>query len=256
MHLSYSFLVHVNLRLVDAMGAASGAQSEGRTRMRKLICLAAVAALALTLGAGSAAAQRSVYDYDDAAAWWASFDCAGMKRILPMNLGADGAVGGTGNDADESASAHEARVCSMTLSGLKTNELRAVQDFVMGLNNGPFLNHKAFWDDTTNAVCLTRARVAGRAGIEVTGVTPLPANIAAPATGTLIENQYCVGYDMLAGTGVKGNVDMYLNALSGRGMMTDDDDDDTADAPALPLVGVGLLGLLLAGRGAWLRRRA
>ena len=26
-------------------------------------------------------------------------------------------------------------------------------------------------------------------------------------------------------------------------------------APALPLVGVGILGLLLAGRGAWLRRR-
>jgi len=25
--------------------------------------------------------------------------------------------------------------------------------------------------------------------------------------------------------------------------------------PALPLVGVGVLGLLLAGRGAWLRRR-
>ena len=26
--------------------------------------------------------------------------------------------------------------------------------------------------------------------------------------------------------------------------------------PALPLVGLGILGLLLAGRGAWLRRRA
>lgn len=25
--------------------------------------------------------------------------------------------------------------------------------------------------------------------------------------------------------------------------------------PALPLVGIGVLGLLLAGRGAWLRRR-
>ena len=34
----------------------------------------------------------------------------------------------------------------------------------------------------------------------------------------------------------------------------DDDDDDDTDAPALPLVGIGILGLLLAVRGAWLRR--
>ena len=39
-------------------------------------------------------------------------------------------------------------------------------------------------------------------------------------------------------------------AISGRGgMMTDE------ETPALPLAGVGILGLLLAGRGAWLRRR-
>ena len=35
----------------------------------------------------------------------------------------------------------------------------------------------------------------------------------------------------------------------------DDPDEDDTEAPALPLVGLGFLGAMLAGRGAWLRRR-
>lgn len=35
----------------------------------------------------------------------------------------------------------------------------------------------------------------------------------------------------------------------------DDEEDEEEEAPALPLVGLGFLGAMLAGRGAWLRRR-
>ena len=224
--------------------------------MGRTVVVAIMALVGIGMLTGSASAQMTVYSYDDAAAWWASFDCDGMKKILPMASG-------------ETATAHETRACSPTLSGLKTPELRAIQDFVTGLQNGPFLNHKAFWNNvettgspaaTDNSSCLNRARVAGQTGIAVNGVTPaVAASIEAPTDGSIAETRYCVPYDGtggLAATGVKDQVDMYLNALSGRTMMPTDEEDETDDAPALPLVGVGLLGLLLAGRGAWLRRRS
>ena len=57
-------------------------------------------------------------------------------------------------------------------------------------------------------------------------------------------------YDDLGAT-VKGIVDDAGDALSGTdsGMMP-------TPTPAVPLVGIGIPGLLLAGRGAWLRRRS
>ena len=215
--------------------------------MGRTVVTAVMLLVGIGVFASSASAQMSVYPYDDAAAWWASFDCDGMKRIIPQATG-------------ETTAAHQARACSSTLAGLKTPERRAIEDFVTALNNGPFLNHKAFWNDTTNASCLNRARVAGRTGLAVNGITVLTSGAdAEPGAGTLDALLYCVAYDGATGLRPteKALVDHYLTVLSGRAMMTDDEEgDDEDEAPALPLVGVGILGLLLAGRGAWLRRRA
>ncbi len=49
------------------------------------------------------------------------------------------------------------------------------------------------------------------------------------------------------------NIQASAMALRGGGMMTTDEGEE--EARALPLVGIGLLGLLPAGRGARRRRR-
>ena len=244
MHLIYSAPVHVNLRLVDAMGAASGTQSEGRTRMRKLICLAAVAALALTLGAGSASAQTVVYDYDDHNMWWDAHDCDAMKRLLPIMTGG-------ARNSDETTAEHTARVC-VGSDKLMPEDTIIIRTFIQATPNGPFKDNKAWWDHADQTAAFRQA-LAGRTAIQdASGLYAAPTALTtSPAT------DYDDTYDNLRSR-AKTVVDKVGMYLSGRGMMmTDgDDDDDTDEAPALPLVGVGILGLLLAGRGAWLRRRA
>ena len=176
------------------------------------------------LFAGPAAAQVTFYEYDNAAAWWEYFDCDEMKVIIPRA-------------PDESAGDHEDRACSPTLRGLKRPEMRAIEDFVDSLANGPFRSNEAFWDG--NADCLVRVRIVGEAGLVVPEVTMTDADITASDRADAL---YCENYDDLESR-ERGDVNEIANALGGE------------DAPALPLVGVGLLGLLLAGRGAWLRRR-
>jgi hypothetical protein len=191
----------------------------------------------LGLFAGSAAAQVTFYEYDDAAAWWAYFDCDAMKMIIPAA-------------EDETSAKHEERACSPTLAGLERPERRAIEDFIDSLENGPLKNAEAFWDHATNATCINRARIVGKTGLEVAEVTlETAADAQAPASGSREEVLYCVAYDDL-GSGDMTMVNMIAMALSGV-----DTTDEDEEAPALPLVGVGLLGLLLAGRGAWLRRR-
>ena len=131
---------------------------------------------------------------------------------------------------------------------------------------GPYEGSKDWWNandedgtGTANTACLHRQQLVGIIPIDGDGATDgvQPASAADDDVDAVL---YCRPYD---GTGGLRPAEMEVvngvaMAISGRGgMMTDGDDDDgMEDAPALPLVGIGLLGLLLAGRGAWLRRRA
>ena len=199
----------------------------------------------LGLFAGSASAQgMTVYDFDDAAGWWAYFDCAAMRVILGS--------GGDGTNAIVNAS--ESSACKPTLDGLSRANQRIVEDFIApavattnaddNVSPARFSTTEDWWDmvgDETEG-CEARQRLAG--------VLPIASTDDSDDADSQL---YCRDYDDLrpAEMEVVNGVGM---AISGRmGMMTDDDEEE---APALPLVGIGILGLLLAGRGAWLRRRS
>ena len=215
--------------------------------MRRLAILVGLTALALMLP-GAAAAQTSVYDYDMYLEWWDSFNCDEMKVILPQKTGASPA---------ESATAHTARVC-VGSDKLNLDDRVILRNFIEGTMHDNYETHKMWWDAnagaTAGTTCGIQQALAGRlalAGVDGTAAT-VDVNTNGSTAGT--DGDYCGSYDRLRANAM-ARVMKSGDALSGRAAMDDDDDDDTDEAPALPLVGVGLLGLLLAGRGAWLRRR-
>ena len=213
--------------------------------MGRTVATAIMVLVGLGMFAGSASAQgTTVYQFTDADAWWESFDCDAMRIIL-----------GTGGDAANAVTKEtEANACKMTLDGLTTQQARDIEDFIdpatdAGADDdnviGMFSSTEAWWDavgDETNGCAIRQALVA-----------QLP--IGTVGTGASTDGDkalFCRDYDDLRGDD-QDMVDMVGMYLSGMGMPTTEDEEE---APALPLVGVGFLGLLLAGRGAWLRRRA
>ncbi len=195
--------------------------------------------------AGSAAAQGTTfYDFDDAEAWWNYFDCDAMRVILGTGGAADAAV--------EKAS--ESSACKM-FSGLTRAERRIIEDFVDGTMTGPFENTKMWWNANgqtgDGADCVHRQQFVGVLPLDATDADGF---LAQTEDSNGADNQlYCRAFDGTGGLR-PAELDMVNEvgmAISGRGgMMTDEE-----EAPALPLAGLGILGLLLAGRGAWLRRR-
>ena len=208
---------------------------------------AVVAGILALLGSGvfvgSAAAQGTLlYDFGDVEAWWNAHDCNAKRALL----------GSGGDGANEIDMATESSACKM-FDGLTRTQRRLIEDFIEpatheatggNANNdvGPFASTRLWWNGI--AECLVNQKLGG----------------ALPLSNTFVESTdpvamlFCREYDGAGGLRAteKEIVDRIAMALSGRsGMMTTEE-----EAPALPLAGAGILGLLLAGRGAWLRRRA
>ncbi len=211
----------------------------GRTAATALMVL-----VGLGVFAGSAAAQGTTfYEFTDAEAWWEYFDCDEMRVIL--------GTGGDGTNAIVRAS--EAIACKPMLDGLTRANQRIIENFIEPVDttsatndnvSSMFSSTKLWWNavgDETSG-CEIRQKLAG--------VLPIAATDAATGAEPML---FCADYD--GATGLRSTqqaiVADFGMALSGRtGMATDEE-----EAPALPLAGLGILGLLLAGRGAWLRRR-
>ena len=184
--------------------------------------------------AGTATAQTTVYTYDDRAGWWDHLSCDQKQDLMAQD---------TANNEDDDD--FEDRVCLMydELDGADEED---VDDIHIGSDTatGRHASNEEWWDDGLDTDCAAKLNVVGmtEGTAYVTGNTP-----KAPAP----VDDYCsIDYDDLHPRDL-AYVDAAGNALSGQSGMTTTDEEE---APAIPLVGIGILGLLLAGRGAWLRR--
>ncbi len=205
--------------------------------MGRTMATAIMVLVGLGMFAGSAAAQTMVYDYDNGEAWWNAYLCPEMMILLPPYIDGNGPADGT---AVETAAMHKARVCAM-YNRLPTRDKLVIESFIGSTDTKAHANHEAWWDaqeDVDKQILGGALRIAIDGQNDSFGYGAQTETAAQSGFATAFNP----AYDDLGG-GVKPIVNTAGNALS----MT--------NAPALPLVGLGLLGFLLAGRGAWLRRR-
>ena len=197
---------------------------------RTTALLIAITAGAVLLGSAErAAAQRTVYDYDDYRAWWDSFNCDEMKTLLIAKK-------------SESTAGHEKRVCGMS-DNLAPADLLILQTFIAATMATGHADHKTWW--SANSVA-NRQALAGR--VAISGENQ---SYKEPSEDSN-EGDYSEEYDRLRPEPM-ARVVKSADALSGQSAMKTTDDEE--EAPALPLAGIAILGMLLAGRGWWLRRR-
>ena len=198
------------------------------------VSVVAIVALVGVLGFG-AQAQAQGNDLTDVAGWWSTLNCKYMIGAA-FHSGADtAAVFTAGTDGD---SPSEQKWCRMNFSDLTLADRADLHTAVTttttntdGITRKPtdeLISAKGWWDDLT-----ADGQDAAIGGLESQDASDeLSAQRAFTALTVAQNTRVMNAYSGLLGSGTTPR-----------------------PTPALPLVGLGLLGLLLAGRGAYLRRR-
>ena len=208
----------------------------GRTAATAIMVL-----VGLGVFAGSAQAQNAAIVLDNVEGWWDHLGCEEMINSVNAVSGLDaGDPGGHAVfDGDETFS---------TTANNSTREWCGMFD-ELGANQQRALNAAAKQSRTEGGITTKMSdRVFDLSGwwdgMDVEGRQIAIGAVVADISATPSESVWAELPRSLSDRAE----DAYMYLMSGA-MPTD-------EAPALPLAGLGILGLLLAGRGAWLRRRS
>ena len=208
------------------------------------VSVVAIVALVGVLGF-SAQAQAQGNDLTDVAGWWATLNCkysvgaarhSGAEEAVDGNTFAGGGfTAGTDRDTPD-----EIQWCHPTFEGLELADRAALNTAVTTTTTNAdgitrkasveLISAKGWWNDLT---------LAG----QDSAVGGVDSQTAAQSAKKDFDDDLSVAQN-------KRVVDAYMGLLKGAATTTMPE-----PTPALPLVGLGVLGLLLAGRGAYLRRR-
>jgi len=187
------------------------------------IALAMLIGLGVLNGTAQAQTMMTVYDFNNIEAWWESFECSEKLTLLDLEDNHTGRTAGC-----------------RPFNELGPNRKSSIRASLENLDVHNYTNHPsvmAWWDAQVSCTESNIKNVLVGMGA-VAG--------AGKADSSSTTSMYCKVFNNL-GADARARVEKSGMALSG--MMP-----TPTPTPALPVVGVGILGLLLAGRGMWLRR--